>query len=587
MQLEPKITVAIITDTHLRVPEGDQSSPFPVNDRANGRARYAVEIILAHKRDFTVHLGDVVHPLPELPAFAAACQEAHRTFAPLRAELHFVPGNHDIGDKPGLASPAGPVTEKNRKAYEAEFGPSWTTFEHAGVCFVTVNSSLINTGGAAEQQQKDWLEKTLREAKGKRVFLFSHYPPFIDEPSEDEHYDNYAEPGRSWLLDLAADTGVEAIFSGHVHQFFFNRYRGVKLYCLPPTSFTRQDFSELYRGTPANEFGRDDTGKFGITLLDIFNEGHRLRFAPTHGREIERDEKPDIEETQSIATPLVPHLRHGWFASHILPYSGPMEEFSRKRARNDYPLLRLWQLGIRTVRTPLRDIVDPVSRRRILDFAATGIKFSFFSLGMPDPRALEILAEHDDLVAGLEVVSSSRVMADVADQFAKFAERWNVPVTISKSTSSADEAGRGGVFAHNVSTGFLWQDAANVIEAAQKVGMAPGRLGLTFQINMDDDPAERISDLAPRLDQAGLRLVAAIRFADRNPAKANFDDDRIARQLAAALSAAERFENVEVQCDTFEDIDRGYCPRNGLLDRRSNFRPVADWILGRSHFGTR
>ena len=32
-------TFAIVTDTHIRPPEGDQSSPFPVNDLANARAR--------------------------------------------------------------------------------------------------------------------------------------------------------------------------------------------------------------------------------------------------------------------------------------------------------------------------------------------------------------------------------------------------------------------------------------------------------------------------------------------------------------------------------------------------------------------
>lgn len=584
MREDLRFTVAIITDTHMRALEGDQSSPYKVNDRANGRARYAVEIILAHQRAFTIHLGDVVHPLPELPAFGPACEQAHGIFAPLRDEMHYVPGNHDIGDKPGLASPAGSVTEENVDAFEANFGPSWKSFEYGDAVFIIINSSLVNSGVEAEANQKNWLEKTLRDAKGKRIFLFSHYPPYIDAPDEDEHYDNYAEPGRSWLLDLCVKNGVEAIFSGHVHQFFFNRYHGIKLYCLPATSFTRQDFSELYRGPPADEFGRDDTGKFGVTLLDVFSEGHRLRFAPTEGREIAEGVKPQIEEIQTPATPLVPHLRHPWYARTTLPYSGPMEEFSRKHARNDYPLLRLWQLGIGTVRTPLRDLLEPESRHRLIDFAETGIKFSFFSLGIPKGSECEFfLGKFKDLTASLEVVSSRRDISDIAGKFAQFVRPWDFPVTISKSTTSADEPRQGSTFAHNVSTGFLWQDRDEAIAAASKIEVPGGRLGLSFQINMDEDPSERICDLAARLKRCDMRLVAALRFADRNPAKANFDDEKIARQLSAALTAAESFDNVEVQCDTFEDIDRGYCPRNGLLDRRSNLRPVADWILRRSN----
>ena len=54
----------IITDTHIRSPEGDQSSPYPVNEKANDRARYAVQLLADQNPDFVIHLGDMVHPLP-------------------------------------------------------------------------------------------------------------------------------------------------------------------------------------------------------------------------------------------------------------------------------------------------------------------------------------------------------------------------------------------------------------------------------------------------------------------------------------------------------------------------------------------
>ena len=85
------------------------------------------------------------------------------------------------------------------------------------------------------------------EERGKRKFLFS-YPPFICQEFESEHYDNYAEPGRHWLLELAVFANVEAIISGHVHHFFLNEHK-VKLYCLPATSFTRQIFQQFSRIT--------------------------------------------------------------------------------------------------------------------------------------------------------------------------------------------------------------------------------------------------------------------------------------------------------------------------------------------------
>jgi len=585
MPTDAAFTFAIITDTHIRAPEGDLSSPFPVNEKANGRARYAVAVVRANNPDLTVHLGDMVHPLPHLPAYAAACKEAREILSPLTPALHFVPGNHDIGDKPAKALPAGPVTDESRAAFEAEFGAQHWAIEHRDIVFISVNSSLVNSGLAQEEEQRRWFEAALKEARGRRIFVFSHYPPFIDTPDEGEHYDNYAEPGRSWLLDLAADHGVEAIFSGHVHQFFFNIYRGVKLYCLPPTSFTRQDYSELYRTEPAAEFGRDDVGKFGITLIDVGARGHTLRFAPTEGRMLESGEGADVAPLRSKHVPLVPHMRHGWFASSLLPYNGPMEEFSRKRARNDYPLLRLWQLGINRIRTPLADLSDAESRQRVLDFAAAGIRFSFFTLGIPDPGVLALVRKHADLVAGLEIVTSDVGLADIAPDIGSLLSDVACPISLGKVTSSADEREQAGqrsegAFAHNVSFGFLWQDRAAVFAAASGLVAEPGRVSLCFQLNLDDDPRSRIAEMADNLEPTGFNLTVVLRAARRNPAQANFDDTLIADRLQSALQAADALPRVQIQCDTFEDIDRGYAPRHGLVDRLSNLRPVARRLIG-------
>lgn len=580
MSTDSNFTFAIITDTHIRAPDGDLSSPFPVNEKANGRARYAVEVVKANTPDLTIHLGDMVHPLPHLPAYSSACREAREILSPLAPALHFVPGNHDIGDKPAKALPAGPVTDESRRAFETEFGAQHWAIDHQGIAFVSLNSSLVNSGLVQEAEQKQWFETALGAAKGRRIFVFSHYPPFIDSPDETEHYDNYAEPGRSWLLDLAADHGVEAIFSGHVHQFFFNTYRGVKLYCLPPTSFTRQDYAELYRAGPAAEFGRDDHGKFGITLIDVDGVGHTIRYAPTEGRTLAINESPAIPAVRHKPLPLVPHMRHGWFESSLLPYNGPMEEFSRKRARNDYPLLRLWQLGIDTIRTPLADLVDPVSRRRVLDFAAAGIRFSFFGLGIPDAGKRALLRKHADLVAGLEIITSDVGLADVGADLAPFLAEFALPVTIGKITSSADEREETeqrakGAFAHNVSCGFLWQDHTAVVAAATRFVPEPDRVSLCFQINLDEDPRRRITEMAERLGKAGFNLSVVLRAAQRNPAQANFDDAVISERLHAAMQTVRTLPHVQIQCDAFEDIDRGYAPRHGLIDRLSNLRPVA------------
>ena len=107
----------VITDTHIRAPEGDQSSPFPVNDLANDRALFAARVLAEHSTLFNVHLGDMVHPLPGMPAYSSACETALEIFKPLKPDLYFVPGNHDIGDKPMPGLPAAAIDQNALDLY--------------------------------------------------------------------------------------------------------------------------------------------------------------------------------------------------------------------------------------------------------------------------------------------------------------------------------------------------------------------------------------------------------------------------------------------------------------------------------------
>ena len=565
---DPGFTFAILADTHIQAPSGDLSSPFPVNALANRRARYAAELVCAHRPDFTVHLGDVVHPLSGSPARKPAMDEARRILAPLGPNLRFVPGNHDIGDKPSPGMPAKPSSPGSIRGFRRAFGPDRTMFRRKGAAFFLINSSLINSGLPEEFEQWRWLESALASAKGGRIFLFSHYPPFICHPDEDDHYDNCAEPGRARLLDLAARAGVDAMFSGHVHHFFYNRFKGMKLYCLPATSFARQDYAELFSIAPASEFGRDDPGKLAATFVDVSADGHRLRVVGTDGRGLDEGERAKIAPRRPKRIPLIPHLRHAWFEPRSLPYNGPMEEFSRKRARNDYPLLRLIQLGIESVRAPLADLFHPLGRRRIEDWIAAGRRFVFFKTGLPSRSELAYLSELGGAVAAIEALAARSDLSDVADGAAEVVAAARQPVWLGKITTSADAPRKDGVFIHAVSSGFPPSQAEAALEKLE--GAKPS--ALVFQIEWGDDPAARLSELSSVLRGSGISVAANLRLADSNPAVANFDDVRIGGALRAALDAARKLGNVILQVDTFEDMDRGYSPRHGLVDRLCNSR---------------
>lgn len=578
----PLFTFAIITDTHMRPPGGDESSPFPVNDMANGRARLAVNLIAQHNPAFTLHLGDMVHPLPSLPTYADACGAAHEIFEPLKPNLHFVAGNHDAGDKPHIGSPAGPVTDETLAIFNEHFGPSHYGFDHADCRFFVINSSLVNSGTEREAEQRKWLEEDLAAQSGKRLFLCTHYPPYIDHTSEHAHYDNYEEPGRSWLIGLIEQYKLEAVFSGHVHQFFLNRLGDTKLYCFPPTSFIRQDYAELYRSQPADQYGRNDTGKFSVALVDVYADGHGFRVIPTDGLELEAGK--DVSSTghdwtvpapsKTNGLPLVVHLRHAWAETIDMPYNGPMEEFSRKRARNDYTLLRLWQMGLNRVRTPLADLMDLQTRKRIDDFHSAGIRFTFFTIGVPNAAECAALKDAASMIDAVELITAEVDMSDVIAKIGDLQDLNGIPVYIGKFHSSAHEPKRGSKFAHSVSFGFKWDDRDTVASTLAQASLKERLAGPVFQINMSDDLGTRLKEIDAFAADNGLKAGANIRLANENPAVANFEDALIADRAAEACELAASLSHTNVQLDTFMDVDRGYNPRHGLIDRLSNFRPA-------------
>lgn len=581
---EPLFTFAIVTDTHIRPPGGDDSSPFPVNDLANDRARYAIAAIARHQPEFTIHLGDMVHPLPHLPTYGPAAEEALEIFTPLRDQLRYVPGNHDIGDKPMAGSPAGAVDAASSEIYTRYFGPAHYSFDHGGVHIVTMNSSLVNTGSELEAEQRAWLENDLEDHSGERVILFSHYPPFINDPEEPLHYDNYDLAGRAWLLDLVRKHDIEAVFSGHVHQFFFNRLENTKLYCLSSTSFIRQDYSELYHIGPAAEYGRNDEGKFSYALVDILADGHRVRVIPTEGRCLAQGEslqQPDPVAAKPLPVPMTVHLRHAWGRAIDMPYNGPMEEFGRKRARDDYVLLRLWQMGLSGVRTPLSDLSDPEYGPRVHDFHAAGMRFTFFCAGVPNAEAWQDCRDNVHLIDTVELVASTSDLSDIAGQLAAFDGAGGPPVHIGKFHSSAHEPKKGSKFAHSVSYGFKWEDRDEMLAGLRAADKNSSVSGVAFQVNLEDELKSRLAEVDGWAAENGLKAVAVIKLADTNPAVATFDDEAIAKRVGKALDVARGLDNLGLQLDTFADMDRAYHPRNGLVDGRSNLRAAGRFLASR------
>ena len=595
----PLYTFGIITDTHVRAISGDRSSPFPVNELANERADYAARLLALHNPAFTIHLGDMVHPLPHMNVYDDACVEAKRLLAPLSNNIHYVPGNHDIGDKPMPASPAVGINEQAEHAYTRHFGAMWYRIDYEPLTLLVINSSLVNSATEKESEQRLWLEQQLAElsARKQRTILFSHYPPFIHDANEAEHYDNYAQPGRNWLLNLLDQHHVEAVFSGHVHHYFYNRHSETDLYCLPSTSFTRQDYAEMYRCPSSEEFGRDDFGKLHVCLIDVFENTIKARLLPTFGRGT--NASPE-HFTAPLPVKAAVHLRHAWYETIDLPYNGPMEEFSRKRTHNDYTLLRLQQLGIGNVRVPFNDIVNTDIRERLSAYCEAGVRFHAFFLVNEDlsgsiiesmsaphkPASLELvfpgipeINEFESLVKQLQTVADNGIT--LPPIFVNMAHTSSHEVTSNSSSSSGNDK----VYAHTVVSGFPIKIAENVLKNIAQANRITENIHISGPVVRIPWEVDLLSSLLTvqsellKADNHSLTALALICFAPANPAHSNFDNQAISERLIQALNSSASMSKLELQFDTFMDIDRGYSPRNGLVDRYLNFREAAFALL--------
>ncbi len=573
---EHLFTFAIIADTHVTEAEATAISGFDI-DTAKleaARSRHVIHQLNHMGPDFVVHLGDITHPVPGSPVYGDSAERFRRIYADLECPLHLVAGNHDVGEKAFAADPPanrqarGTVNDDMVAEYERHFRSQYYSFEHQDCLFVVLNGMIVNSGLACDDRQRQWLEGLLEANHGRRVFMFSHYPLYLSRAGEPDHYDATDEPGRSWMLELLDRHGVEAYYAGHVHNFFFNRHGATNCYVLPSFCFLRHDYHELFRVAPGMKQGRHDGAKLGYAVVEVHGEGHLNHIIRTHGRSLEAGDSPPV---QSIELPRVHglgpnghgiglYLRQPWCDSADIPTPWGIDAFSRKRIRNDYPLLALWEMGIRDLRVPLDDLADPETRARMAELAILGHRFTAYSFGLPRGAAADALAAHGNILAAWEVIApittAGALLADVAalkGDLQVYFNAYRIDVEAFSSSHGLDADERGAVEA------FLAVDGAR--DAID---------GMVFGVGWRDAPASATA--AARRSVAGLGVKAAVhvQFAHRRPLDAEETARHDANRIAESVVAAMSHDDVAVFLDNFTGIDRGYYFSGGLVDRLYN-----------------
>ena len=565
---------AIIADSHIRLPSLVDEGGYASNAVACDRNRFIVDHLNQLKPDFVIHLGDIVHPIPALSSHEDAVKLARDIYKNLDAPLYLIPGNHDIGDKHNAWMPAPIVDDQSHQIYEKHWGPLYQSFDHGDCHFVMLDTPVMNSGLPREAAQKKWLETDLKQnhKTAKRLFVMVHYPLFLYAPDEVKHYDNIEEPARSWLMGLLKKYHAEAVFSGHVHNFFYNRCQGTDHYIVPSTAFVRPEYAELSSIGPGAEFGRDDDGKLGFFMVHVERDGHQIHPLRSWGRNGKQEIGEHYESVLPKPSLLGVRLRHSWATAVELTTDG-LDEFTRKKARRDGLLQALWELNTEIVSVPIDDLMLDESRTRMADLAHRGQRFVVSVIGLPTADIVKILAAADDIIWAVEVVVPEFQMYQAVDTLGGLQKKLSVPVYVAPVVSFEPTDSESGTFQHFASHGFsATNQPRNVLPDKSWNAFKDNALGVTFRLPQFSSPWQACQDITalcrenqlPALVNVGLpRLNEGVNFAN---------DEKIANYVTETWAAAVACPELTLIFDTFMDHDRGYYPRHGLIDRRFNPR---------------
>ena len=428
----------IISDSHYMLDPGGTSLEFENRRKQSPRREVALCMAAALEPHFVVHNGDMVQEYPDnLERFYQSIDESLEQMRACGVEPYYVVGNHDIGDKPDPTAPASHVSREVLDWYHREFGKSWYSFDQGDCHFVVLNSQIMNGTLPDAVEQEAWVEKDLAEHAEKRLFLLLHMPPYLFDETEPSmgHYDNLANPARTWLLDLVRVYKVEMLLAGHVHFAFFDHLGETRYTVLASPVFTRPGFSCLFTGPPPPERGRDDAPKFGFYLMRVRADKTDIHFIRTSG--IKRL-PPNTEErliTRVSGTlpqsPLGATLSQPLATVAEIPRAWPAA--IREKVRNDYPLLACVEMGVGYLRVPLTDFQDTFQRRRLEILRKEGVKLNAVVIFSEELDILEAMSQLRSRIDGLEIQTPGALYPSgkCIDAIRIIKEQFDLSVTLS------------------------------------------------------------------------------------------------------------------------------------------------------------
>ena len=535
----------VIADTHYMLDVGDAPLEFESRRKQTARAGVALRLTAALGVDPVVHLGDLVQEYPETPDFDRAVDEALRQIRDTGLAPHYVAGNHDVGDKPDPTMPTHDVTGETLGEFHRRCGPSWKRVDLGPHRILILNSQILNTDLPDAARQRTWITEQLSEPTGGRTFVCLHLPLYLFDGKEQGfgHYDVIDEPDRTWLIDLIRKSEVDTIFAGHVHFAFADRIGPTDYRVLPSPSFVRPGFSHLFSSGAPPEHGRDDTPKLGFSLVRTVGERTDLHTIRTGGAETVGERSRLLTRTSAALpdSPIGVTLRGPVSPVGKIPVAYP--SVIEQPVRNDYPILSCLEMGVRHVRVPLEEALDPVQKADIL--RSKGISVTAYHLFRTTDDVIGAVSALDGRGDALEV----QFAAEDAAAFETIDEM-DLPLVFCPVAPGVTVAGK-----QHPRTRIGWSldgDSKSWARGRILCRVAPGDSLLDWR----DCPAATSGRADFAIDLPGV------------------SDDDNARRVAEAILALSTVPGARLFIDPLTDFDRTLDVTHGLIDTRCNPRPA-------------
>ena len=542
----------VISDSHYMLDSGGASLEFDNRRKQSARREVALRMAAALAPKFVVHNGDMVQEYPDnVEQFYKSMDESLEQMRACGIAPYYVAGNHDIGDKPDPTAPASHVSREVLDWYHRRFGKSWYSFDQGDCHFVVLNSQIMNSTLPDAAEQEVWVEKDLAEHAKKRLFVLLHMPPYLFDETEPSmgHYDNLANPARTWLLDLVRIYKVEQLFAGHVHFAFFDHLAETRYAVLASPVFTRPGFSCLFAGPPPPQRGRDDVPKFGFYLMRVRADKTDIHFIRTSG--VEKLSPNTEERLITRVSGTLPHSPLGITLSQPL---GTVAEIPRawpaairEKVRNDYPLLACMEMGVGYVRAPLTDFLDTFQRRRLEILRQEGVQLNAVVIFSEEFNILEAMSQVHPRIDGLEIEVIQK--------------RFDVSVTLSPIVCR--EATSGKQFPR-FRLGCTPQEIPMINQYLAGKGVVIDRV--ICKLNNDQPLCNQIQDIA------GIMPFSHISNIDFSLEFSATNDQTNANLAAEALFSMATMPGSRIYFEPFSDLDRTMDVTHGLLDTLCNPR---------------